>query len=81
MLEGLYIEQIEEVGDGWLSGVGPGSKLGVFPYVIESSQAFEMLIVCLKLITLNLLNHQMFQLGGSSATSATPPVVAVNASR
>jgi len=31
LLEGEYIEQIEEVGDGWWSGVGPGGKSGLFP--------------------------------------------------
>lgn len=31
MAEGEYIEQIEEAGDGWWSGIGPGGKSGLFP--------------------------------------------------
>ena len=63
LVEGEYIEQIEEVGDGWWSGVGPGGNLGVFPCTLSSLRVFEMLIICfLKLITLNWLNYRMFQL-------------------
>ena len=39
-----------------------GQVRGVSMYVIEFPQAFEMLIACcLKLITLNSSNYQMFQ--------------------
>ena len=31
LVEGEYIEQIEEIDDGWWSGVGPGGKTGLFP--------------------------------------------------
>jgi hypothetical protein len=33
LIEGEYIEQIEEVDEGWWSGVGPGGKAGLFPCV------------------------------------------------
>jgi hypothetical protein len=31
LIEGEYIEQIEEIGEGWWSGIGPGGKSGLFP--------------------------------------------------
>jgi hypothetical protein len=31
LVEGEYIDQIEEIDDGWWSGVGPGGKSGLFP--------------------------------------------------
>ena len=31
LAEGEYIEQIEEIDEGWWSGVGPGGKTGLFP--------------------------------------------------
>ena len=31
LIEGEYIEQIEEVDEGWWSGVGAGGKAGLFP--------------------------------------------------
>ena len=31
LVEGEYIEQIEELDDDWWSGVGPGGKTGLFP--------------------------------------------------
>ncbi|KAK0202310.1 SH3 domain-containing protein [Desarmillaria ectypa] len=31
LLEGELIEQIEELDEGWWSGVGPGGKTGMFP--------------------------------------------------
>ena len=31
LVEGEYIEQIEEIDEGWWSGVGPGGKTGLFP--------------------------------------------------
>jgi hypothetical protein len=31
LVEGEYIEQIEEIDEGWWSGVGPGGKIGLFP--------------------------------------------------
>lgn len=31
LVEGEVIEQIEEVGDGWWTGVGAGGKSGYFP--------------------------------------------------
>lgn len=31
LVEGEYIEQVEEVDDGWWTGVGPGGKTGLFP--------------------------------------------------
>lgn len=31
LIEGEYIEQIEEVGEGWWSGVGADGKTGLFP--------------------------------------------------
>jgi hypothetical protein len=31
LVEGELIEQIEELGEGWWSGVGAGGKAGMFP--------------------------------------------------
>jgi len=31
LVEGEYIEQIEEVGEGWWTGIGSGGKSGLFP--------------------------------------------------
>ena len=31
LVEGEYIEQIEEIDEGWWFGVGPGGKKGLFP--------------------------------------------------
>jgi len=31
LVEGEYIEQIEEVDEGWWTGIGPGGKSGLFP--------------------------------------------------
>jgi hypothetical protein len=31
LVEGEYIEQIEEADEGWWTGVGAGGKSGLFP--------------------------------------------------
>lgn len=31
LVEGEYIEQVEEVDEGWWTGIGPGGKTGLFP--------------------------------------------------
>ena len=31
LIEGEQITQIDEIDDGWWSGVGPGGKSGLFP--------------------------------------------------
>lgn len=36
LIEGEYIEQIEEIDDGWWSGVGTGGKSGLFPGICPS---------------------------------------------
>ena len=36
LIEGEYLEQIEEIDEGWWSGIGPGGKTGLFPCVFIS---------------------------------------------
>ncbi|KAJ6624893.1 SH3 domain-containing protein [Mycena sp. CBHHK59/15] len=31
LVEGELIEQVEEIDEGWWSGIGPGGKSGLFP--------------------------------------------------
>jgi len=38
LVEGEYIEQIEEIDEGWWSGVGPGGKSGLFPCEAQTPQ-------------------------------------------
>ena len=37
LVEGEYIEQIEEVDEGWWTGVGSDGKSGLFPCVFSIS--------------------------------------------
>lgn len=38
LIEGEHIAQIDEIDDGWWSGVGPGGKSGLFPCNARFSQ-------------------------------------------
>jgi hypothetical protein len=45
LAEGELIEQVEEIDEGWWSGIGPGGKSGLFPGMYSLSVGIRVLML------------------------------------